>query len=46
MRQYPGEYHVKGGGGDSVRIEPSGQLLDDRTHKKDNARKVGKPIYH
>ena len=34
---------LKGG---SVRIEPSQQLLDDCTHKRNSKRKVGKPIYH
>ena len=32
--------------GGSVRIEPSRQLLDDCTHKRNSKRKVGKPIYH
>ena len=32
---------VKGGGGVSVRIEPSRQLLDDCTHKRNSKRKVG-----
>ena len=36
----------KGEGGGSVRIEPSRQLLDDLTHKRNSKRKVGKPIYH
>ena len=30
------------GGGGVVRIEPSQQLLDDCTHKRNNKRKVGK----
>ena len=34
------------GGGGSIRIEPSRQLLDDCTHKRNSKRKVGKPIYH
>ena len=33
-------------GGGSVRTEPSRQLLDDCTHKRNSKRKVGKPIYH
>ena len=32
--------------GGSIRIEPSRQLLDDCTHKRNNKRKVGKPIHH
>ena len=32
--------------GGSIRIEPSRQLLDDCTHKRNSKRKVGKPIYH
>ena len=32
--------------GGSIRIEPSQQLLDDCTHKRNSKRKVGKPIYH
>ena len=40
--------HLKGGGGGggSVRTEPSRQLLDDCTHKRDNKRKLVKPIHH
>ena len=32
--------------GGSIRIEPSRQLFDDCTHKRNSKRKVGKPIYH
>ena len=39
------ENHLSEGGG-SIRIEPSQQLLDDCTHKRNSKRKVGKPRYH
>ena len=42
-----GYRNLKGEGvGGSVRIAPSRQLSDDCTHKRNNKRKVGKPIYH
>ena len=41
----PNRFKEGRGRGGSVSIELSLQLLDDCTHKRNNKRKVGKPIY-